>query len=153
MSTTKTIEHKGIVKEASTNKLVVSIITNSSCASCEVKGTCSASEVEEKEIEVRKFTEMYKVGEQVVVFFKESLGYRALLLGYLLPFIILMTVLIIATSSGLEEGIAGLLAMGSLAPYYTALYFLNKKIKKTFSFSIRKVETNQILKNAELNFN
>ena len=153
MGGTKTIEHKGIVKEANTDKLIVSIITNSSCASCEVKGTCSASEVEEKEIEVRKFTEVYKVGEQVVVFFKESLGYRALLLGYLLPFIILMTVLVVGTTTGLDEGISGLLAMGSLAPYYTILYFLNKKIKKTFSFSIKKVNTGQILKNAELNFN
>ena len=153
MSTTKTIEHKGIVKEADTDKLIVSIITNSSCASCEVKGTCSASEVEEKEIEIRKFTEIYKVGEQVVVFFKESLGFRALFLGYLLPFIILMAILIAATTAGLEEGIAGLMAMGSLAPYYAILYFRNKKIKKTFSFSIRKVNTNQILKNTELNFN
>ncbi len=152
MNGIKTIEHKGIVKQASSNKLIVSIITNSSCASCEVKGACSASEVEEKEIEIRKFDDVYKVGEQVIVFFKESLGFRALFLGYLLPFIVLMTFLVIFTSLGYSEGVAGLIALGSLLPYYTVLYFLNKKLKSTFSFSIKKIQTNQILTNAELNF-
>ncbi len=152
MNGIKTIEHKGIVKQASSKKLIVSIITNSSCASCEAKGSCSSSEIEEKEIEVRKFDDIYKVGEQVVVFLKESLGFRALFLGYLLPFIVLMTTLIIFTSLGFSEGTAGLIALGSLLPYYTILYFLNKKLKNTFSFSIRKIKSNQILTNAELNF-
>ena len=152
MNSIKIIEHKGIVKQADSYKLIVSIITNSSCASCEVKGSCSASELEEKEIEVNKFDGIYKVGEQVVVFLKESLGFRALFLGYLLPFIVLMTILIIATLNGFNEGTAGLLALGSLAPYYTIIFFLNKKMKKTFSFSIKKIQTNHILKNAELNY-
>lgn len=152
MNGIKTIEHKGIVKKAESDKLIVSIITNSSCASCQVKGSCSASEIEEKEIEIRKFDGIYKVGEQVVVFFKESLGFRALFLGYLLPFLILMTVLIIATSIEFSEGIAGLLSLGSLVPYYTIIFFINKKLKKTFSFSIRKVLSDEILRNAELNF-
>jgi len=153
MNGIKTIEHKGFVKKASNDKLIVSIITNSSCASCEVKGSCSASEIEEKEIEIRKFKEIYNVGEQVIVFFKESLGFRALFLGYLLPFIVLITILIIASSMGLNEGAAGLLALSSLIPYYTIIYFLNKKIKKTFSFSIRKIYTDKILENVDLNIN
>ena len=152
MNGIKTIEHKGIVKEANSNKLIVSIITNSSCASCEAKGSCSSSEIEEKEIEIKKFDGIYKVGEQVVVFLKESLGFRALFLGYLLPFIIIMTVLIITTTIGLSEGLAGLMALGSLGPYYTVIFFINKKLKKTFSFSIKKVLTDQLLRNAELNF-
>ena len=96
--------------------------------------------------------EIYKVGEQVVVFFKESLGFRAMFLGYLLPFLVLMTVLIIGTSIGLAEGTAGLLALGSLVPYYMVIFLKNKKLKKTFSFSIRKIHTDQILRNAEFNF-
>ncbi|RLD65674.1 MAG: Fis family transcriptional regulator [Bacteroidetes bacterium] len=152
MSSIKTIEHKGIIKEADSKKLIVSIITNSSCASCEAKGSCSASEIEEKEIEIRTFDGIYKVGEQVVVFLKESLGFRAMFLGYLLPFLVLMTVLIIGTSIGLDEGTAGLLALGSLVPYYMLIFIKNKKLKKTFSFSIRKIHTDQILRNAELNF-
>jgi len=148
----KTIEHKGIVKQVDSEKVIVSIITNSSCASCQVKGSCTASEVEEKEIEVRKFDGIYKVGEQVVVFLKESLGFRALFLGYLLPFLVLFAILVIAIFLGANEGVAGLLALGSLAPYYTIIYFLNKKIKKTFSFSIKRIHTNNILKNAEFNF-
>ena len=152
MNNIKTIEHKGIVKEADSEKIIVSIITNSGCASCEAKGCCSASEIEEKEIEIRKFDGIYKDGEHVVVFFKESLGFRAMFLGYLLPFLVLMTVLIIGTSIGIDEGIAGLLALGSLVPYYMIIFVKNKKLKKTFSLSIRNIHTDQILRNAELNF-
>ncbi len=149
MDKPKIIEHKGIVKKIDNDHILVSIITNTACASCEVKGSCSASELEEKEVEVNGFTENYHIGEQVFVYFKESLGFKALFLGYLLPFIVLMIVLISATSLGYSEAIAGLLALASLVPYYFIIYLLNKKIKKAFSFSIRKINTNELLNNAK----
>ncbi len=152
MDKAKTIEHKGIIKKIDNDRILVSIITNTSCASCEVKGACSASELEEKEIEVRNFTEKYRVGEQVFVYFKESLGFKALFLGYLLPFLVLMIVLISATALGYSEAVAGLLALASLIPYYLIIYLMNKKIRKAFSFSIRKINTNELVKNAELTF-
>jgi sigma-E factor negative regulatory protein RseC len=152
MDKTKTIEHKGIIKKIDDDRILVSIITNTSCASCEVKGSCSASELEEKEIEVRNFTEKYRIGEQVFVYFKESLGFKALFLGYLLPFFVLMIVLISATSLGYSEAIAGLLALASLIPYYLIIYLMNNKIRKAFSFSIRKINTNELVKNAEFTF-
>ncbi|MCF6242721.1 MAG: SoxR reducing system RseC family protein [Bacteroidales bacterium] len=152
MDKTKIIEHKGIVKKIDNDHILVSIITNTSCASCEVKGTCSASELEEKEIEVRSFTEKYHVGEQVLVYFKESLGFKALFLGYILPFLVLMIVLISTTTLGYTEAIAGLLALASLIPYYLIIYLMNKKIRKVFSFSIRKINTNELVKNAEFTF-
>jgi len=148
----KTIEHNGIVKKVDDDFILVSVIANTGCASCEAKGVCSVSELEEKEIEVRNFSDNYRVGEQVVVFFKESLGFRALFLGYILPFIILMLVLLLADTLGYGEGVAGLSALGSLIPYYSILYLTNKKLRKTFSFSIRKLNTGSLLKNAEFNF-
>jgi len=148
----RTIEHKGIIKKITDELILVSIIVNTSCASCEAKGACSASELDEKEVEVRNFSEDYRVGEQVVVFFDESLGFRALFLGYILPFIVLMIVLLTVNGLGYGEGTAGLMALGSLVPYYLIIYLTNKKLKKTFSFSIRKLDTRQILSNAEFNF-
>lgn len=152
MDKPKIIEHKGIVKKIDNDHILVSIITNTACASCEVKGSCSTSELEEKEVEVRDISEHYHIGEQVFVYFKESLGFRALFLAYILPFIVLMIVLISATSLGYSEAIAGLLALASLVPYYFIVYLMNKKIRKAFSFSIRKINTNELLNNAELTF-
>jgi len=152
MNNNKTIEHKGIVKKISEKSIIVSIISNTSCASCQVKGSCNISEIEEKEIEVISFDKPYKIGDHVEVFFKESLGFRAVFLGYILPFLIIFTILIIGDVLGLDEVISGLLSLASLIPYYFVIYLAKNKLKKTFSFSIRKNNTNFALNNAELNF-
>ena len=151
MQANNTIEHKGIVKKINDHSILVSIITNTSCASCEVKGTCSASELEEKEVEVRNYTGQYNVGEQVIVFFKDSLGFRALFLGYILPFIVLMIVLLTMISLNYSEELAGLSAILSLIPYYFIIYLTNKKLSKTFSFSIKKANLNANFNKISLN--
>ena len=152
MNNNKTIEHKGIVKEISDKSIIVSIISNTGCLSCQVKGSCNISEIEEKEIEVISFDKPYKIGEHVEVFFKESLGFRAVFLGYILPFLIIFTILIIGDVSDLDEVTSGLLSLASLIPYYFIIYLIKNKLKKTFSFSIRKTQTNFSLNDAELNF-
>ncbi len=133
------IEHKGIIKEiTSDNRLLVSILATSGCASCSVKGACNVSDIEEKIVEIRNFSgNIYKLGQRVDVFYKQSLGFRALFLGYVLPFIIMMSVLIISMSITGSEGFSGLLSILVLAPYYLILYLSRKKIKETFSFSIK----------------
>ncbi len=139
MSAAKIIEHAGVVKKVDDDSIIVSIIKNSGCASCEAKGSCNVSEVEEKEIEIRKFSEKYSVGEHVAVFFSESLGYRALFLGYVLPFLIVLAILIALTVAGVDEGMAGLFALGSLIPYYLALFLTRNRQRNKFSFSIKKM--------------
>ncbi len=133
------IEHKGIIKEIKDNDLKVSIVSHSACASCEVNGVCSVSDLEEKIVDV--FVENpneYKEGESVEVFYKQSLGFRALLIGYLLPFMIILITMIVMLSLTEKELIAGLVSLGMLIPYYLTVYFAKNKIKKTFSFSIKK---------------
>lgn len=139
MSNNKTIEHTGIVKKIDNNSIIVGIIKNSGCASCQAKESCNVSDVEEKEIEIRNFENDFSIGEQVKVYFSESLGFRALFLGYVLPFLIVFIVLIILTGAGADEGLSGLLALGSLPPYYLIIFIVKNKLKKTFSFSIKKL--------------
>ena len=141
------IEHQGIISKIIGNEIKVSIISKASCASCKIKGSCSVSEIEEKIVDV--FTDdvaSYKVGETVDVYYKQSLGFRAMFLGYLLPFFVVLFTLILGLSITQNEVFSGLLAMFSLIPYYTALYLSRHKHKKTFSFSIKKKYTsfNQI---------
>ena len=135
----KTIEHKGIIKKISENSIFVNIISKSACISCSAKGICSVSDIDEKEIEVKKNSTNYSVGEEVKVYYKESLGYRALFLGYILPFSIIMTTLIIMLAITHKEGLAGIIAFASMLPYYLILYLNKNKFKKTFNFSIKKI--------------
>lgn len=139
MGIEKTIEHSGVVKHLENNSVVVSIIKNSGCISCQAKKSCNVSEVEEKEVSVKVKDESYSVGEKVMVYYNQSLGYRALLLGYVLPFLLVLTVLASLIIYGINEGLAGLFSLSILVPYYLILYFTRKQHLKTFSFSIKKI--------------
>ena len=139
MKDTTQIEHKGIVKSIIGHDIQVSIIAQEGCAACNLKSSCSVSEVEEKIVDV--FVENpgnYKNGEDVEVYYKQSLGFRALFLGYVLPFLILVISLIILMSVTQKELLSGIISLILLVPYYLILYFSKDKIKKTFQFSIKK---------------
>jgi len=139
MEKIKQIEHQGFVKEINGNDIKVSIIAKSACLSCQLNTSCSVSDVEEKIIDLTvNNPEVYQVGESIDIFFKQTLGYRALFLGYLLPFIIVFFVLTVIMFLTKDEGVAGLTALGALFPYYFILYLKKDKIRKTFSFSIKK---------------
>ncbi len=133
------IKHDAVIKEIGEDSIKVTILSKASCASCQLKGICTASEIQEKEIKVKKpltGLEKYEIGEQVNVVMTESLGLKALFLGYVLPFIVLMTVLIVSYSYTHNEPLSGLLALASLGPYYFILYMLRKKFEREFSFEL-----------------
>ncbi len=140
MSVSKSIEHKGIIESINGSRINVSFIALSGCASCHAKGYCSTSDMKEKSVEVFDNTNQYKVGEEVNVILKQSLGLRAVWLGYILPFFLVITVLIVLTEITHNEGLSGLGAIAILAPYYLVLLLFRKKLQKTFSFLIQKIE-------------
>ncbi len=71
---------------------------------------------------------------------KKSLGFKALFLGYILPFLLLVITLFTSLTITKNEGLAGLLSVGVLLPYYLGLYFFRKKISNTFIFEIEESE-------------
>ncbi len=133
------IEHKGIVKNITGKSLIVSIMSTAACLSCSAKGICNVSDIEEKEIKIKNYEGTYEVGEEVNVFYKQVLGFRALFLGYVLPFLIIFVTLIISLIITKHEGLAGLIALFSLVPYYIILYLRKDKINEKFSFSVKKI--------------
>ena len=133
------VSHSGIVQEVSTDgKVKVSIISKANCISCQLNKSCSASDIKEKIIEVDNYGGVLKIGEMVDVSLKESAGFKALFIGYVLPFLILFITLIVMTETTDNQLIAGLVALSTLVPYYFSLYLLQNVIKKEFSFFINK---------------
>ena len=130
--------HTGIVKNLQGKKVVISIMAHSACASCEIKGACSLSEVKEKLIEVDISEDRnYKIGENVVIEMKQTLGSWAVLLGYIFPFLLVVSALIIFTALGLDQGLSGLLALLILAPYYLILYLFRAILRKKFTYRLQ----------------
>lgn len=135
----KVIKHKAIVKEVSGSALIVTITNQSACASCHVNGACTMADVKEKEIEIESFQGNYVQGQEVSVLFQESLGFKALFYGYILPFILVLSMLIILYSVTKNEVVAGLTALGALLPYYSVLYFFRDTLKKIFTFELEEI--------------
>lgn len=130
------ITHKGVIDSISKQLVKVRILNMSACSSCHAKGACNASDMEEKIIDVYTKENDYKIGQSVTIASQLSTGFKALFLGYIFPFIIVLVTLIALTIMSVSEIKAGLIALASLAPYYVALYFLRDKIKKEFTFEI-----------------
>lgn len=113
-------------------------MVTSGCSSCEIKGACSVSDVEEKSVMVNTDNVgQYKPGQTITIEMKQSLGTWAVLLGYVFPFLVLFTGLIIFISAGLDQGLAGILALSLLIPYYLTLYVLRNFLGSRFNYSIR----------------
>lgn len=134
-----TIDHEGIVDHVDGELARVRIISQSACASCHAKGACSASDQDEKFIDVPLHGDVIKSGERVRVQVARKLGMKAVAYGYFYPFLLLMVVLIVLTSAGVNELKSGLFALGSLIPYYMGLFIFRKKVETKFSFSLKKI--------------
>lgn len=132
----ETISHEGIVQKVDNKSVTVSIIATSACSGCHAEGSCSLSGKEEKIIEV---TGNYNVkpGDAVTVFMKQSMGHVAVLLGYFLPFVVVIVMLIIMISLNVPELVAGLASLAILIPYYAILFFFRKRINKKFTFTLK----------------
>lgn len=139
MKDTKIIEHCGIVKSVDNDIVKVDILSASACSTCHLKGACSAAETENKIVEIFHPENKFSIGEEVNVIAEESIGFKALFYGYLLPFIFVISTLIITSFFTDNEAIIGLLSLVVLVPYYFILSFYKGKLKKIFTFRIQKI--------------
>ena len=134
------IEHKGIVQRVSEDKITVGIISESACASCHAKGACNVADIKDKEVEIIKFSGIFHVGQQVMIIGRSFQGFKAMFYGYLLPFVVVISTLIISNSISSNEGLNGILSLGILVPYYFILVLFRNKLKKVLEFEIKPVQ-------------
>jgi len=135
-SVENTISHKGIVQKSDNESVTVLITAESACKGCHAEGSCTLSGTEEKIVEVKGSFDV-KSGDTVTVMMKQSAGFNALFLGYLLPLLIVITLLILLAVLKYSELASGLLAISSLLPYYLIIYLLRKRINDKFIFSLK----------------
>jgi len=136
----KHLEHEGTVDSICGNTMVVRIVASSACGSCAAKSHCIPSESKEKSIRVEGFSGNFVSGERVKVIMRQSLGFRALYIGYIVPLALtLVTLLLVYRFTG-NELASGLSVLLVLPPYYLMLKLLNRKIAKTFGFTVQKID-------------
>ena len=163
------IKHDGIIIALNEDgTALVRIVQTSACAACKAKAMCASAESVEKEMTVvllsqeprtrnqdasamtdqSKVTslgslllapEAYKVGDTVEVMVQQKMGWKAVVLAYLLPFFVMLAVMFIGNAIWtVREEILGTVALCAMALYYLLLGMYKDKLQKEFSFTARK---------------
>ena len=146
------IKHDGIIIALNGDgTALVRIVQTSACAVCKAKAMCASAESAEKEMTVQlaypqplptgkgenTALQTYAVGDSVEVMVQQKMGWKAVLLAYILPFIVMMIVMVILNDF-VKEAIAGTIALCSLGLYFIVLGLFRERIQKEFSFTARK---------------
>ena len=131
------ISHTGIVENVTEGCVKVRIVQSSACVACKVASHCNAADSKVKIVDVFCCdTSEYSVGQNVIVSASTDVANKALLLGFGIPFLLLICVLLITLRLTNEEGFAALVAVGSLVPYYFIIWLMRDKIQQRISFQI-----------------
>jgi sigma-E factor negative regulatory protein RseC len=130
------ITHDGLVQQTGDNYVTVLLSPRTSCTGCLEKNSCNLSGKESKTVTI---SGNYNVspGDSVVVAMQKSMGYFALLLGYVLPLFLVIVLLVLLLSLSVGELLSGLISIGILIPYYIILIVFRKEIDKKISFTLK----------------
>lgn len=133
----ETISHEGIVVKATGNGTAdVDIITGSACSGCHAKSACSLGNTESRTITVRTNANL-QPGDKVTVTMEQSQGFRALAIGYVVPFFVLIAAFTLLTVAGAGELPSALLSFAALAAYYFIVWVFRSKVEEKFEFKIK----------------
>ena len=140
MTKLKFVEHTGYVESFNSDRVKVRILSESACASCHAKGACTAADMKEKVIDVSTYgVDHLAVGQQVVIRGQKSLGLKASLIAYIFPFILVFITLFTVHGITQSEGIAGVVSLAVLVPYFIGVKLYSPKLEKTFVFTIKEI--------------
>ena len=151
------IKHDGIIIALNEDgTALVRIVQTSACAACKAKAMCASAESAEKDMTVTLLSDNgrsvgyevldadkplleYNVGDTVEVMVQQKMGWKAVVLAYLLPFFVMLAVLFIGNAIWVvREEVLGTVALCALALYYLVLGMFKDKLQKEFSFTAKK---------------
>lgn len=132
------ISHSGVIESVEGDCVHVRIVQTSACAACKVAGYCNASESKEKVVDVYcdPAAQRLAVGQAVTVTASTQVAAQALLLGFGLPFVVLVATLFVVLLVTGDEGLAALCGLLALAPYYGLLFLVRHRVRDRLAFSI-----------------
>ena len=131
------ITHKGRIVEITPEFTTVEIVSESACSACHAKGLCGVSESKTKAVQLpTRGWDNWQVGDEVSVCLKASMGHKAVWIAYVIPLVVLVSVLLALAPKG--ELLAGLCAIGAVALYYLLIFLMRGKLRDQYVFSIRK---------------
>ena len=139
MNSSSCIEQKGVIEEIADGLAKVRISSFEACAACHAKSVCGISEGSTRYYEVPVADNEFSKGEPVFIKMKRIMGLKATLIAYIIPFLLVITVLFLFTWLDADELITGIVSLIILVPYFCGLYLLRNYLRRSFIFTLRKV--------------
>ena len=131
------IAHTGKVIDVTPDFTTVEIIASSACSSCHAKGLCGMSEEQEEIIMLpTNGFDDFKVGDEVQVLTKMTMGLKAVWISYVIPLIILMILILSLSPVFKNEYLCGLAAVAGVAIYYFGIWLFKDRLSTEFVFYI-----------------
>ena len=132
------IRHSGIVLSVQGQIAHVQIVQTSACEACKAKSMCTSAESKQKEMDALML-EPLQPGDRVEVMVREQLAWRAVLLGYILPFVVMIAVIaVLGALTDLDEAVVGTISLCAIAVYYLILRLFRGRLQREFSFTAMK---------------
>jgi len=134
----ESISHKGTIVSITPQVTTVAFTQHGACSQCHAAGLCGMGDMAEKTVEVP--TDPYnkrKVGDEVEVLLKASMGFKAVYLAYLVPLVILLAAILGLMALGVGEVIAGLSGIAAVAIYYLVVWLLRGRLQNEYVFVIK----------------
>ena len=133
------VEHMGVVEDCKGQIVFVRIEQQAACVGCHARSACSAAEKEDKIVEVFYAKNDVKKGDRVLLIGQCSLGLYAVLLAYVLPFLLILFALFLTSMFVENELVSGTISLLIIFPYYVVLSMFKDRLKRKFSFEITKL--------------
>ena len=131
------ISHEGIVVSVTEDQAKVEITQVSACSTCYAQAGCMAADRRVKIIDC-EMAEPLEVGDKVIVEVKQSMGWLAVLLAFVVPFVLMMLMLW-WMGRYFEEGVAGGITICSLVVYFLLLSVFRQRLNNVFRFEAHKI--------------
>lgn len=133
------IRHEGIVMSVGGELVHIRIVQTSACSACKAKSMCMSAESREKEMDAVMLEPM-QPGDKVEVLVRERLAWKAVLLAYILPFIVMIALIaILDVLTSWPEAVVGTISLCGIALYYIGLSVFKHRLQTQFSFTARKI--------------
>lgn len=132
------ISHRGKVVGIDKYVTQVEIIQTSACGACHAKGLCGYSDSKTRIVPVpTNAFAMLNVGDEVELCMKPSMGAKAVWIAYVIPLLVLILAVLVASACHLPELYTGLCAIAAVAVYYMVIFCFRKRLNNDFVFYIK----------------
>ena len=133
------IKHEGIVQSVEGLKVTVKMTVGSACSGCHAKGICGAAESRDKVVNAININRLdLSVGDTVAVEMRQTLAMKAVVICYLVPFIVLFASFCLMYLVCSVEWVNVAVSLGLTALYFVLLWVFRKRIEKNVTFVVTK---------------